>query len=676
MPVRDLLSAASTQGGGPADPYFNYVPLLLNGDGTNGAQNNTFLDSSTNNFTITRNGNTTQDSFSPYGSLWSNYFGSGNYLATPSNSNLTFGTGDFCVELWYYQSSNAFAGLYSNSVNSGGGDAQFELQISASTYYPTLYGWNTAFLTSNTASTPNQWNHIVVCRSGINASMFLNGNRVANATVSNDFSSTNAFNIGRQASGSNYFSGYISNVRAVKGFSVYNPASTTITVPTAPLTAISGTSLLTCQSNRFIDNSSNAFAITVSGSPSVQRFSPFNPTAPYSTSVIGGSGYFNGSGDYLTTSTASSGWAFGAGDFTVELWINPSAATNRTILANRAGTIGLTSHWSLEFFNTAQRVEWHTGLAIVASSNTNAPLNAWTHIAVVRSGTTLKIYQNGVQVATATDLNVYTDVNPLQIGYEPVFPSGNAAFAGYMSNIRIVKGTAVYTAAFTPPTAPVTAISGTQFLGNMTNAGIPDLAMQNNLQTVGSAQVSTSVKKYGTGSISFNGSTDYLTAPTLPTQKMGGAFTWEGWVYLNALPSTNAWSMLIQQGAHNGGTNFLELGIQNNSGTYQLNMNLYNSGYLFQPTINISPSIGTWYHIAGYWNGTTAYVAFNGTVSSGASYSGSAFPSGFPLVLGRYIDSANTYYLNGYLDDVRITNGYCRYGSSNFTPPTAALPTY
>ena len=38
------------------DPYFDYTTLLLHGNGTNGAQNNTFLDSSTNNFTITRTG--------------------------------------------------------------------------------------------------------------------------------------------------------------------------------------------------------------------------------------------------------------------------------------------------------------------------------------------------------------------------------------------------------------------------------------------------------------------------------------------------------------------------------------------------------------------------------------------------------------------------------------------
>jgi len=65
-----------------SDPQFNYVSALLTGDGTNGAQNNTFIDSSANNFTITRAGNTTQGSVSPYGGNWSNYFdGSGDYLS-------------------------------------------------------------------------------------------------------------------------------------------------------------------------------------------------------------------------------------------------------------------------------------------------------------------------------------------------------------------------------------------------------------------------------------------------------------------------------------------------------------------------------------------------------------------------------------------------------------------
>ena len=66
--------------------------MLLHGDGTNGAQNNSFTDGSTNNFTVTRNGNTTQGTFSPFAPGWSNFFdGNGDYLTAPANSafNLT-----------------------------------------------------------------------------------------------------------------------------------------------------------------------------------------------------------------------------------------------------------------------------------------------------------------------------------------------------------------------------------------------------------------------------------------------------------------------------------------------------------------------------------------------------------------------------------------------------------
>ena len=74
---------------GNGDPYFQYNSILLPGQGTNGAQNNTFLDSSTNNFTITRNGNTTQGTFTPFSQAagyWGNYFdGTGDYFTSSTS---------------------------------------------------------------------------------------------------------------------------------------------------------------------------------------------------------------------------------------------------------------------------------------------------------------------------------------------------------------------------------------------------------------------------------------------------------------------------------------------------------------------------------------------------------------------------------------------------------------
>ena len=109
--MADLISmlgaaAGAAAGGGEVDPYFNQTVLLLHGDGSNGAQNNTFLDSSTNNFTITRNGNTTQGTFSPFSTQaggWSNYFdGSGDYLTVADNTALDVEASDFTVEFFVY----------------------------------------------------------------------------------------------------------------------------------------------------------------------------------------------------------------------------------------------------------------------------------------------------------------------------------------------------------------------------------------------------------------------------------------------------------------------------------------------------------------------------------------------------------------------------------------------
>jgi hypothetical protein len=64
--IMNMFVAAKTTIATAVDEFFNRVTLLLNTSSTNGAQNNTFLDSSTNNFTITRNGNTTQFKFSSF----------------------------------------------------------------------------------------------------------------------------------------------------------------------------------------------------------------------------------------------------------------------------------------------------------------------------------------------------------------------------------------------------------------------------------------------------------------------------------------------------------------------------------------------------------------------------------------------------------------------------------
>ena len=625
-------------------------------------QSPSLIDSSINAISLAKNGDVSVQKFSPFATVTqtpithSVYFdGTGDYLTLPSSSNLVLGSGDFCVEMWYYQQANAFAALFSNAVSSGGGDAQFELQIAASTFYPTVLAWATTFLTSSVASTPNAWNHIAVCRNGTTLSMFLNGTRVATTTTSNNFSSTNAFHISRQAAAAaGYINGYISNLRVVKGSSVYTPSATTITVPTQPLTAVANTQLLTCQSSTLIDNSVNQFAITAVGDTKPRRQNPFGSTTSsaqdYTPAVFGGSAYFDNSGDYLALPT-SPAYLIGTGNFTIECWVYKRSTTFDAILSYGSGSgmrIFVNATGGLEFWVGATQ-QWSVG-AIV-------PNNTWNHIAFVRTGTTLTGYVNGVNVATAT---VSTDYNAgtLNIGGEGT----GSPWGGFITDLRITRGQALYTSNFVPPQTPLQAGTNTILLINGERAAVSDKSGKAVLETVGDARVSTAVKKYGSASMSFDGTGDTLRIPASPNFQYTGDYTVEFWVYFNSV-STEV--DIVGNYISNVGTDWMILITAN--GTFQFYPSSANS-YITGPT----PVVNTWYHIAGVRSGTSLKLYVNGvSVGTPLTFSGTLGDATKPLYVGSRGSTTN--FLNGYIDDLRISR-FARY-TANFTPPSSALLT-
>jgi hypothetical protein len=223
----------------------------------------------------------------------------------------------------------------------------------------------------------------------------------------------------------------------------------------------------------------------------------------------------------------------------------------------------------------------------------------------------------------------------------------------------LVKGTAVYTASFTPNTAPLSAITNTSLLTNFTNGAIFDNAMMNDLETVGNAQISTSVKKYGTGSMSFDGTGDYLIHASGQNVTFGtGNFTIEGWFYWNSLASESA----IMWGNGVGWTFYIYPAnkLQWGTTTPQTPANLL--------TGSTTLATGQWYHIAVTRASNTVTLWVNG-VSDGTVTDSSNYSASGRLAVG--ISHSNEYF-NGYMDDVRITKGYARY-TTTFTPPTSAL---
>lgn len=656
---------------------------------TNGPVNdNGFVDSSPNNFAITRNGNTTQGSFSPYGSNWSNYFSSSAYLTVPDNAGFDLGASDFTIEAWVCCTTGAGNNrtiVAKSDRDTAGGEGTFVIQLQDSNVAQMLFstggtGWEVNSSGTTTVAL-NTWYHIAATRSGSTFRLFVNGALEATATSSitlaDNAQVVTIAGLG-YTSGTvlNYFSGYISNLRIVKGTAVYTSA---FTPSTTPLTAITNTSLLTCQSNRFVDNSASPKTISIgAGTPSVQRFNPFGTSTAYSTATIGGSGYFDGSGDYLsianntTLNPASS-------NFSAECWfyIPPSfsIAANGNSLISKSNsssygpfTIGFNpSSGYLQCLSSTSGSNWE--IICTTSATYTSLKGAWHHVAYVRNGSTFTVYIDGVSSATASSSSaLVTNTESVMIGYVN-YPS--TYFGGYISDVRYVVGSATYTGAFTPPTAPLSVVTSTQLLCNMTNAGIYDNAMMNDLETVGNAQISTSVKKYGTGSMSFDGSTGSYLLTNTPQGAMGtGDFTVECWVYISSLPGAEVGFV---SSFHSSGNGFL-LDLAGGGGVNKPQFAIGNWSSGSNPYV-ISPSnfpTSQWVHVAGVRRNGTIYLYINGT-SVGTPVSATADVSKTAVVVGRCFPDQAYGGLNGYIDDLRITKGYARY-TANFTPPTAAFP--
>jgi hypothetical protein len=636
-----------------SDPYFEYTTLLLPGNGTNGAQNNTFLDGSTNNFTITRNGNTTQGTFSPFSQTgWGNYFdGAGDYLTLASNAAFSFGTGSFTYETWFYSTGTTSAANVFYDLSNANGAGSFAIFTTGGVLYIRIGGTGNDLTYTLTSSWTNTWHHLAVVRNGTTLTIYLDGTSVATGTRAQDVTQSTPY-IGDSinALAGYSFGGYLSNTRVVKGTAVYTG---NFTPPTSQLTAISGTSLLTCQSNRFIDNSTNNFTITRSGDTRVVAFSPFNPTASWSAATYGGSGYFDGTGDSLsgsfslTTSTQNT--------FSFEGWLYPLSASSAIIIGDIQPTgtsavlyITLSASRNLEF-------SWYDGATKTATSTATLNLNQWNFFAVVVNAGAISIYVNSTTPGQTGTTTLTNRAASTTFGLGAYFNS--AYLNGYVGSLRVSTSARTISAI---PTEPYTSDANTKLLLNFTNAGIYDATSKNDLETVGNAQISTTQSKWGGSSISFDGTGDWLLIPDQPPQRIGtGNFTVEMWVYRN---SSGTYGLA---GKGTGTTGWL---VSLNSS----NQVVFTYG---SSTITSSGTVSatTWTHIAVVREGTSTNqtkIYISGT-NDGTGTVSTDFNQTNSMYIGA--DRTGGSAANAYVQDVRITN-YARY-TANFTAPTASFPT-
>jgi hypothetical protein len=232
----------------------------------------------------------------------------------------------------------------------------------------------------------------------------------------------------------------------------------------------------------------------------------------------------------------------------------------------------------------------------------------------------------------------------------------------------MVKGTAVYTANFTPPTAQVTAITNTSLLTNFTNGAIFDNAMMNDLETVGNAQISTSVKKYGTGSIAFDGTGDYLSTPASPINQMGsGPFTIEAWIYPTTISGTHSIVGRYVGGSIANSEYWLFI-----TSTGKLAFAVDGSGgedYIESSAGAIV--VNTWTYVVAQKSASAIAIYINGTQAAVVGSTRTLSTNTTPLNIGSYNNGSGTYF--GYIDELRITKGLARYSGSTHTVPTSAF---
>jgi len=660
------------------DQYFDYTTLLLNGE----TNTTTYIaDASTNNFALTVNGAANPNRFSP---LWGagyygNYFdGSTGYLSLPASTQWLM-SGNFTLEAWIYSTSfPAFSIIFDQWFSSSSGVGNWQLGLA--TGKPTWYYDGNSLISSSTALSLNIWYHMAAVRSGTTLTIYINGTSVATGTFAGTPGINNTLWIGSQHSGGplDYFPGYISNARIVNGTAVYTSA---FTPPTAPLTAIANTVLLTCQSNQFIDNSTNAFALTPNGTVKVVPNQPFG-VLPSGVQNYGSS-LFDGSTGYLTVSSSTT-FAFGTGNFTIEAWVYLQSYPASSGSTPFGTTNGATSGY---YFNLGQDINslrftsnasgsWADNLTV--TSGNGIPLYTWTHVAFVRNGGTLTIYKNGISVASATGASAYNFTSPSNAGYIGYVSNGISSqyFNGYFSNIRVVSS-AVYTTNFTPPTTPLTAISNTslltlQYKNGVNNNTFYDDSVNNFALTRTGTPTQGTFSPFSQAGWSyyFAGGSNWVSANSSPISTTNSTFTVEGWIYMTAVPVGTTPCVIgdMTPGGNNDSWSFGPMGSSPVVSFY------WYDGAAKTVSGNTVMSLNTWYHIAVSINANAISMYVNGvqqTLTGTTTLTNRTGSVGY-IGLGEWTSAVSAYYI-GYASSLRISN--IALYSSSFTPPTTTFTT-
>lgn len=257
----------------------------------------------------------------------------------------------------------------------------------------------------------------------------------------------------------------------------------------------------------------------------------------------------------------------------------------------------------------------------------------------------------------------------MTIGGSPEYNTSRG-FNGYISNVRVIPGTAMYTSNFTPTTTPVSATANTALLLNAsTGVSVYDASCNFDLLPSGTPRSSTTVKKFN-GSVAFNGSTDYFTIPDSNLLAFGSSnFTIEAWVKTSTASTADASCILSQSIAAATSDSSFFFGVGTNAGLWISS----GTGWTYSVTsTGVNVADGSWHHVAVVRNGTSIVMYVDG-VSKGTTTLSAGFTLGNSTrVVTIGCQNGTGAFFSGNVEDLRVSNGVAVY-TTNFTVPAAAF---
>ena len=640
-----------------------HTTLLATATGT--SDNNNITDASSNNHTITVNGDAYAGTFSPYRhGGYSTYFPDtdGNAYVSANSSDYALGSGALTVSAWIYIDNNTQQQtIIDNQTGSGAG---WYLKIWPGqlirVHNQSSYIFNIS--NSDAPTAVNEWIHLCWTRDGSgNNKLFLNGTQVGTTVTDTTNFTAQGCKLGETYQGVNDLKGYIKDVHIVAG---YANEPTISSIATA-VTSGTGTVFLGCSGPDFLERSSSPKTITInSNNIFIRPFSPYD-NLEYSVTDHGGSVYFGGgTREHLSTSLP----AFGTQDFEVEFWIYGGALTSSTWYTLFSRDYNVNGSFRIycaggahldKFIYIANGTEYnYTSAGKIRD-------NVWNHILLSRVSGTAKWFINGIEDTSWSDSENMTSTATLYIGDTGADETSNSSypFVGYMSDIAIRMGGSGYrTSSFVPPTTSLSS-TGAELHIKGTDASIIDKSQGSNLKLIGNTTGSTTQVKFAnTKSMYFDASGDYISISDDEAYGFGtGDWTIETWLYCTKTGGFNAiFDTRVGTGTETGS---FGLGMHN-TGRVQL----FSGGAFYYPTDTLS--FNTWQHFAVVKNSGTTTMYFNGTAAS-TTYSDSRnYGSSQPVQIGK--DDTTSNYFGGYMQDFRITKDLARY-TANFTPPSAPL---